>query len=271
LAKASRSFAGKAENDRLFWRSIVIESNAWVIVPAKSFGSAKRRLSPLLSVTERVMLARMMLGDILNAIAGVPGLRNVAVVTSADDVADYVRQLGVTVIDDHGANSTNAAVRVGLMEVARRHGGAVIALPSDVPCILPVDISTLFTAVKKTGVAIAPAPRDGGTNALACVDPERIAPCFGPDSFARHIDAANRSGIRPVVVMNGRLGLDLDEPCHLVEFLDAHTQTQTDAYLRSLRLSDRMEWPADADWESFIPAAESGASQHEPASPAVWQ
>jgi hypothetical protein len=71
--------------------------------------------------------------------------------------------------------------------------------------------------------------------------------------------------------MNGRLGLDLDEPCHLVEFLDAHTQAQTDAYLRSLGLSDRMEWPAGADWESFISTAESGASRHEPASPAVWQ
>ncbi len=175
----------------------MIQPNDWVIVPVKSFAGAKRRLSPLLSVAERTTLARTMLGDVLGATAGVPGLRNVAVVTSADDVADYARQLGVIVIDDHGANGTNAAVKVGFMELARRNGGAVIALPSDVPCILPVDLSTLFTAVKKAGVAIAPAPRDGGTNALACNDPSRIAPCFGPDSFARHIDAANRSGIRP--------------------------------------------------------------------------
>lgn len=249
----------------------MIQPNDWVIVPVKSFAGAKRRLSLLLSVTERTMLARTMLGDVLSATAGVPGLRNVAVVTSADDVADYARQQGVIVIDDHGVNGTNAAVKVGFTEVARRSGGAVIALPSDVPCILPVDISTLFAAVRKAGVAIAPAPRDGGTNALACNDPRRIAPCFGPDSFARHIEAANRSGIRPVVVVNGRLGLDLDEPCHLVEFLDGHTQTLTDAYLRSLRLSDRMGWPASAGWESVNPAAESGAFRHAPASLAVWQ
>jgi 2-phospho-L-lactate guanylyltransferase len=178
-----------------------------------------------------------MLDDVLCAISGVPELRNVAVVTSAGDAADYVRQRGVTVIDDEGATDTNAAVRGGFVEVARRNGGAVIALPSDVPSILPADIAALFAAVRKAGVAIAPAPRDGGTNALAYDVLGRIEPCFGPESFARHIQAANRSGIRPVVVANGRLGLDLDEPNHLAEFLCSHTQTLTDAYLRSLGLA----------------------------------
>lgn len=226
----------------------MIESDAWVIVPVKSFDGAKQRLSPLLSVSERAKLAWTMLGDVLNAAIGVPGLRNVAVVTSADEVADYARQLDIGVIDDHGAVGTNAAVKVGFVDVARRRGGAVVALPSDVPSIRPADISALFAAMRKTGVAIAPAPRDGGTNALACDVPGRIAPCFGPESFARHIQAANRGGIRPVVVMNGRLELHLDEPCHLVEFLELCTQTRTDAYLRSLGLRRRMRWSANDDW-----------------------
>ena len=215
----------------------MIQPNDWVIVPVKSFGGAKSRLSPVLSISERAILARTMLDDVLCAISGVPELRNVAVVTSAGDAADYVRQRGVTVIDDQGATDTNAAVRWGFLEVARRNGGAVIALPSDVPSIFPADIAALFAAVRKAGVAIAPAPRDGGTNALAYDVPGRIEPCFGPESFARHIQAANRSGIRPVVVANGRLGLDLDEPNHLAEFLCSHTQTLTDAYLRSLGLA----------------------------------
>lgn len=235
----------------------MIESNAWVIVPVKSFDGAKHRLSPLLSVSERAELAWTMLGDVLAAAISVPGLRNVAVVTSADEVADYARQLGIVVIDDHGAVGTNAAVKVGFLDVARRRGGAVIALPSDVPSILPADIAALFAAVRKTGVAIAPAPRDGGTNALACDVPGRITPCFGPESFARHIQEANRGGIRPVVVMNGRLGLDLDEPRHLVEFLDSCTQTRTDTYLRSLGLSGRMEWLAGFDWHDVSYAAGS--------------
>lgn len=248
----------------------MIESNAWVIVPVKSFDGAKQRLSPLLSVSERSKLAWTMLGDVLGAAVGVPGLRNVAVVTSADEVADYSRQLGVVVIDDHGANGTNAAVKVGFLDVARRRSGAVIVLPSDVPSILPADIAALFAAVKKAGVAIAPAPRDGGTNALACDVPGRIAPCFGPESFTRHIQAANRSGIRPVVVVNSRLGLDLDEPRHLVEFLDSRTQTRTDAYLRSLGLNDRMDWPAKSDWHEVSSAGPS-LFRGETAPLAIWQ
>lgn len=249
----------------------MIDPDAWVIVPVKSFNGAKQRLSPLLSVSERATLARTMLGDVLGAIVGVAGLRNVAVVTSADDVADYVRQSGVTVIDDHGANGTNAAVKVGFMDVARRNGGAVIALPSDVPSILSADIGALFAAVKKAGVAIAPATRDGGTNALGCDGPGRIAPCFGPESFARHIQMANQSGIRPVVVVNGRLGLDLDEPRHLVEFLESRTQTQTDVYLRSLGLSSRMEWPAKLEWDEASSTAEASAFRGKTAPLAIWQ
>lgn len=248
----------------------MIESNAWVIVPVKSFDGAKQRLSPLLSVSERAKLAWTMLGDVLGAAINVPGLRNVAVVTSAAEVADYAHQLGIVVIDDHGAIGTNAAVKAGFLDVARRRGGAVIALPSDVPSIHPADIVALFAAMKKAGVAIAPAPRDGGTNALACDVPERVAPCFGPESFARHIQAANRSGIRPVVVLNGRLGLDLDEPHHLAEFLDSHTQTRTDAYLRSLGLSGRMEWPANSDWHELSAAAGPSLFQGETASLATW-
>lgn len=249
----------------------MIEPNAWVIVPVKSFDGAKQRLSPLLSVPERATLARAMLGDVLGATIAAPGLRNVAVVTSADDVADCARQSGVTVIDDHGANGTNAAVKVGFVDVARRGGGTVIVLPSDVPCILPADIAALFTAVKKTGVALAPASRDGGTNALGCAMPGQIAPCFGPDSFARHVQAANRDGIRPVVVMNGRLGLDLDEPRDLVEFLELQTQTRTDAVLRPLGLSGRREWPANSDWDREHSGAERSAFRDDAAPPAIWQ
>ncbi|MGL4560542.1 MAG: 2-phospho-L-lactate guanylyltransferase [Afipia sp.] len=247
----------------------MIESNAWVIVPVKSFHGAKQRLSPLLSVSERAKLAWTMLGDVLSAAIGVPGLCNVAVVTSDDEVADFTRQLGVVVIDDQGAVGTNAAVKAGFLDVRRRRGGAVVALPSDVPGVLPADIAALFAAVKKAGVAIAPAPRDGGTNALACDVPGRIAPCFGPESFARHVQAANRSGIRPVVVMNGRLGLDIDEPQHLAELLDSQTQTRTDAYLRSLGLNSRAEWPAN--WRQAGSAAGLGVFRTGPAPLAVWQ
>lgn len=215
--------------------------DACVIVPVKSFEGAKRRLAPLLSVSERAALARAMLSDVLAAAITAVGPRRVTVVTSADEVADHARRAGVGIIDDEGVKGTNAAVKAGF---ARQRGGAVMALPSDIPGIIPADIAALFSAAERSRIALAPAPEDGGTNALACDAAGRIAPCFGPDSFARHIEAANAAGIRPAVLLNQRLGLDLDEPRHLMLFLDRATSTQTDAYLRSLGLQAREGWLA---------------------------
>lgn len=210
-----------------------------VIVPVRSFDGAKRRLASLLSVGERAMLARAMLSDVLDAATAAVGQQSVAVVTSADDVADQARRAGVGVIDDEGVRGTNAAVKVGFARIAVRHRGPVLALSSDIPGVIPSDIVALISAAGRSRVALAPACDDGGTNALACDVVGRIPLCFGPNSFARHIAAANAADIRPAVLLNQRLGLDLDEPHHLMQFLDRATSTRTDAYLRSLKLKGR--------------------------------
>lgn len=217
----------------------MIGSDAWIIVPAKSFALAKRRLSPLLNDFERAMLARMMLADVVGAAKGVPGARNIAVVTCSDDVAGEADRLGALVIDDNGACGTNDAIKAGLAAIARRGGQCVVILPSDVPAVLSEDLSGLLAAAKRGCMAIVPATRDGGTNALAISRPEQLEPCFGAESFARHIDAAHRIGIKPKVVLNERLGLDIDQPGDLFQFLDRKTATATDRYLRSIGVSER--------------------------------
>jgi 2-phospho-L-lactate guanylyltransferase len=214
--------------------------NAFVVVPVKSFQGAKRRLAPMLGVSERAGLVRAMLADVLAAAVAVVGPQRVLVVTGDGDVAADVREIGVGVVDDEGARGTNAAVKIGFAAVAR-HGGAAMALLGDIPGVVPADIVALFAAAERAQVALAPAPEDGGTNALACREVGRIAPCFGPNSFARHIATANAVGIRPVVLLNQRLGLDIDEPHHLRTFLERATSSQTDRYLRTLNLGARSE------------------------------
>lgn len=217
----------------------MINDHPWIIVPAKSFVLAKRRLSPLLDDVERAMLARMMLADVLGAAAGVSGQKNVAVVTSSDDVAEVATRLGALVVDDGGATNTNDAIKAGLAAVGQRAGQGVVILPSDVPAVLSADISSLLSAVKRGFIAIVPATRDGGTNALAISEPEQLEPCFGVQSFARHVSAANRIGIRPKVMLNERLGLDIDRPGDLFQFLDRKAVTTTDRYLRSIGVPER--------------------------------
>ena len=239
----------------------MIRPEAFVIVPVKAFHGAKRRLAPVLGTVERAALARAMLADVLAAAVGAVGARQVLVVTGDDEVADEARGLGVGVVDDEGAHGTNAAVKIGFAAVARRGGGAVLALPGDVPGVIPGDLAALFAAAQRMQVALAPAPEDGGTNALACDAVGRIAPCFGPDSFARHIAAANAAGIRPAVLLNQRLGLDLDEPHHLQAFLERSTPSRTDGYLRGLELGARNHMSAASAGAAGIGPREGAAAR----------
>lgn len=217
---------------------------AWIIVPAKSFALAKRRLSSLLTEFERATLARVMLADVLGAAAGVAGLRNVAVVTHSDDAAREAVHLGALVIDDGGAAGTNDAIKAGLADVARRGGRCVVLLPADVPAVLSRDLAGLLAAAERGCVSVVPATRDGGTNALAMSRPGQLEPCFGMQSFARHVSAANQIGIKPKVVLSERLGLDIDQPCDLFQFLARKTSTATDRYLRSIGVPERQSDPA---------------------------
>lgn len=217
----------------------MIRGDRWIIVPAKSFALAKWRLSPLLIDSERAMLARTMLADVLNAATGVLGLRNIAVVTSSNDVAREAARMGALVIDDNEATGTNDAIKAGLAAIARHGEQCVVVLPSDVPAVLSEDISGLLVAAERGCVAIVPATRDGGTNALAISRPEQLEPCFGTHSFTRHVSAANQIGIKPKVVLNERLGLDIDQPGDLFRFLDRETATATDRYLRSIGVPER--------------------------------
>jgi 2-phospho-L-lactate guanylyltransferase len=60
-------------------------------------------------------------------------------------------------------------------------------------------------------VAIVPDRRRSGTNALLCTPPAIIPPCFGADSFQRHLAAARSQGVDVRVVESDALGLDIDE------------------------------------------------------------
>ncbi|MCO5129962.1 MAG: 2-phospho-L-lactate guanylyltransferase [Xanthobacteraceae bacterium] len=210
-----------------------------MIVPAKSFGRAKLRLSPVLTADERAMLARAMLTDVVGAALSVSDPDNIAVVTGPDDVAREAARLGVRVIDDDGATEINPAIVAGLAAVRRSGGRRVLILPGDVPAVTGETISTLLEIAARGRVAIVPATHDGGTNALALDSPDRLEACFGLRSLARHIVAAHRAGVKPVIVPNARLGLDIDRPDDLVRFLDLRTSTATDHYLRSLGIARR--------------------------------
>lgn len=206
----------------------------WLIIPVKSFSTAKRRLSSTLTLVQRSQLAQAMLEDILAAATKVSELRNIALLGGAQDVAAFATAKGLAVIDDQAATDTNAAVIAGLAYLSNRRAGTVVVLAGDVPAVTAADIKLLFQEARAHEIVIAPALADGGTNALGLASPDRMTTHFGPESFARHMKAAAEAGLRPSIIENARLGSDLDGPDDLNFFLRYATHTQTFRLLSSL-------------------------------------
>ena len=93
-------------------------------MPVKRFAVAKRRLSPVLGAAERARLARLMLEDVLNALARCEvHLAGTVVVTADEDAAALAERRNAIVVSDGGRDGINAAIRLGLDWVTE-HGGA---------------------------------------------------------------------------------------------------------------------------------------------------
>jgi len=182
------------------------------IVPAKVLSSAKSRLSPVLRPDARARLAAQMLGMLLDLLRSVTEIHEVIVVTADPDLAAIARSGGSVVCDD-ASGSLNEAIAAGAELAGRRGADRIIVLPADVPLTRPEDVGRLMASADQ---AIVPSLDRDGTNALLLDLPLRMAPAFGTDSFARHLDAAATLGIDLVPMEIGRMAFDVDNPDDLV-------------------------------------------------------
>jgi len=89
----------------------------------------------------------------------------------------------------------------------------VLILPADLPLISSSDIQDFIShSGKPPEIVISPDRREEGTNALLVSPPGIIDYQFGPGSFQKHIQQAQRSSLRVDVCKIMSIGLDLDLP-----------------------------------------------------------
>jgi 2-phospho-L-lactate guanylyltransferase len=202
----------------------------WAVVPVKSFGRAKARLAPLLDPAQREELARAMLQDVLAALQNVDELSGILVVSGDSHAREIAGAHGAGTIDEPFENGPNAAIRLALPVLRATRADAMIIVPADVPQIEPNELRPVLRALSGASVALVPAARDGGTNLLGCSPVDIIDPCFGPNSFAKHMNAAERIGVEPRVFTCDSLAVDIDRPRDILEFR-AWRETRAGAYL----------------------------------------
>jgi 2-phospho-L-lactate/phosphoenolpyruvate guanylyltransferase len=185
------------------------------IIPVKSFGAAKQRLSALLGGGSRRALALAMLSDVLASLKHVPQLDAVAVVT-ADREAESaaLRQHAHVLRDSDEAGQSHAAL-VGVDYALERGFKRVALVPGDTPLVDPAELSGLLE--RDLDVVIVPDRHGTGTNALLLRPPDVIGPAFGPGSLERHQERARAAGASHTTDPLPSLVLDVDTPDDLAE------------------------------------------------------
>ncbi|MFB6283023.1 MAG: 2-phospho-L-lactate guanylyltransferase [Halobacteria archaeon] len=179
----------------------------------------KTRLSPVLSESERREFSVSMLRDVVSAVRG---SGNRPVLLSTVDGEFGLPEIDVR-IDDR---PLDAAVNAVLEEYDR----PLAVLMSDLAIADPDSVRKITDPVSEGGVDLALAPGlRGGTNGFAVRDKEFRVNYHGT-SFRDHIEVAEGQGTGYETVDSLRLGIDIDEPCDLVEVL-IHGEGESYRYL----------------------------------------
>lgn len=188
----------------------------FAILPVKTFGAAKQRLSPAMEAAPRRALAEAMVTDVLAALARVPELDAVVVVTADAAAREAARSTGAEVVADAEQAGQSPAAAAGIRHALAAGATRVLLVPGDTPLIDPAELRGLLARTPSPGVAIVPDRHGPGTNALVLDPPALIAPSFGPGSFERHVAAARDAGAEPRVERLPGLLLDVDTGDDLV-------------------------------------------------------
>ena len=98
-------------------------------------------------------------------------------------------------------------------ERAFDQGNAAMYIASDLPFIKASDVHSVLQASRQqNNISLAPARRDGGTNAILVPHGTPFRAELGGKSFIKHLSQAANMGISVAICYSPGLGFDLDTP-----------------------------------------------------------
>jgi 2-phospho-L-lactate guanylyltransferase len=189
------------------------------VLPIKRFERAKQRLNNELAVDARSTLAAAMLADVLTALAEARSLETVIVVSAEPTLGYLADDAGLVLIRDLAEAGQSRAGLEGLARAAELGFEAALLVPGDCPLMDPKELDALVeqTAAAGNEATIIPDRHQKGTNALLLHPATPLEPQFGPGSLARHVEQAERRGLRYSVESVASLALDIDTDDDLEE------------------------------------------------------
>jgi 2-phospho-L-lactate guanylyltransferase len=178
-------------------------STTAVLIPVKSFATGKSRLGSALDPHERHDLAKHLATSVVEACAAM----SVFVVCEDQGVALWAKDLGADVIRPP-YSGLSRVVRYGVAHLGELGFDRSMVAHADL-----ADATNLPGLVARDGIVLVPDTAMDGTNVLIVPTSMGFSFSYGPNSFARHLSEAERSGLEVhVVVDQPGLSLDLDDP-----------------------------------------------------------
>ena len=182
--------------------------NVIAIVPMKPLAQGKSRLALSLTEEQRAGLALGMLRRVILAIKAA-SVDTVWVVGGDDRVRAITRGLGGYSLEELGEDLNDTLKKA--FELAFDQGKSALYVAGDLPFVKPSDIHSMLQASRSQGnVTLAPARRDGGTNAILVPFGVALQPELGQRSFMKHLTQAARLETSVAVNSSQGLGFDLD-------------------------------------------------------------
>ena len=182
--------------------------NVIAIVPMKPLVQGKSRLSQTLRAEQRADLVLGMLRRVLLAIKAA-SVDTVWVVGGDERVRNMARGLGADCLDELGEDLNDTLKKA--FELAFGQGNSALFVAGDLPFLKSADIHSMMQASRRQGnVTLAPARRDGGTNAMLIPQGVPMRPELGQGSFMKHLTQAARLETSVAINSSQGLGFDLD-------------------------------------------------------------
>ena len=178
------------------------------VIPMKPLGQSKTRLAPHMSEEQRSDLVVGMLRRVLGAIKG-SSIEMFWVVGGDERIRNVARNFDGIWMEELGRN-LNDTLGKAFDELAGRNAAALY-LAGDLPFLKPSDLHSLLRSSRRnTNITLAPARRDGGTNAILVPPGIPFRPELGPRSFSKHLSTAAAMEVSVAICYSPGLGFDLD-------------------------------------------------------------
>lgn len=204
-----------------------------VIIPVKRLRDSKKRLSSVLSKSERSKLVKAMFFDVLKAIKNANCIDEILVVTPDNELIELAKIAGISYLKENRNNGVNAAVFKGNKYFMQKNINTTLVIPADIPLIDKVCVEEIVNLSKKYQIVITPSLKGDGTNILARNPPNILETFYDEDSFHQHLVKIKENKLQFTVFRKFSLMLDIDSPEDLFQLKDKKKNLKTHAMIEN--------------------------------------